>query len=133
MLSVRLYEDPISCVGPIHLFQDFRALGSGERKTIYVDRDAPLTVGAWYVTGWSATGVGLSRKQCDLNGTFSPSAEAYRLIYSTDEQEEKCGIDASVLEGVDWRPVGANVLTLRASNVAFSQSGPWCSPLPKEG
>lgn len=126
-LYALLYEEPLTCSGQIILERGFKGLFQNDRRTIRVKKGHPVAIGAYYITetpGW--------RTQCDLNATFIPRADAYRIVYSTDEALKRCAIGAVEKVAGTWRNFDPAAMNLRRYKVAFSQPGPWCEPLSEQ-
>lgn len=127
-LYALLYEEPLTCSGQILLEKGFTGLFQNERRTIHVKKGLPVAIGAYYNT---ETGP-FERTQCDLNATFVPRADAYRIVYSTDEKLKRCGIRAVEKVAGAWTDLDPASLNLRRYHLAFTQPGPWCAPLSEQ-
>ncbi len=132
LLSVRLYEDSLSCSKPVSLAADQHAFAIGEVKAIYAKKGKPFTIGAWYVTPWAPAVNGMTRRQCDLNATFVPRADQYWLTYQADDAARTCGIRAEMERAGKREAVPGATLLMRPFHVAFLQDGPWCGALNDE-
>jgi hypothetical protein len=123
-LYALLYEEPLTCSGQIVLERGFKGLFQNDRRTIRVKKGSPVAIGAYYLTQTPVV-----RTQCDLNATFVPRADAYRIVYSTDEELKRCFIRAVEKVAGAWSNFDPASLNLRRYHQAFSQPGPWCEPL----
>lgn len=124
ILYARLYDDAVTCSGPVVLTAGNKGIAPGETRSVYVKKGEPFTVGAWY---WHGTGTGY--RQCDLNTTFVPATASYQVTFDSDATAERCGVLPAEGEAGATRVLPKDRFAVRNANVPFGQSGPWCKGL----
>lgn len=122
--AARLYEDALTCTGPVFFTPEPREMKHGDARTFRAKKGEPFTIGAWYVT-WK----GRTKRQCDLNTTFVPTAATYEIAYDADDGLENCSVEIAVEENGSKRPLPKDSLVVRGFHLAFADSGPWCQKL----
>ena len=124
-LDARTYDDAMSCSYVVNL-PGKRIVAAGEKRTIYVKRGQPTSIGAWYMVG--SIGVGAYTK-CDLNTTFVPTADVYELVFDSAPGAKSCSVRASETSGGETRRLPGERIAVRKFNQAFGPNGPWCKDL----
>ena len=124
LLSVRLYDDAISCSDPVKLFDAPGGLALDETRVVHAKKGEPFTVGGWYLRGGYPT-----YTRCDVNTTFLPTGAEYQMVFKAQNGATTCGVMVLEGSGSDAQPLGADRVFVRAYNNAFANGGPWCKEL----